>query len=337
MNSPARNGRTVIFGGGGFVGLNVAEALLADGRAVELVDVAPPPQAALDSLAQLPGSLRTSQGDVRDPERSAMLLSGDVDSVVFGAAITAGPERDAREPERILDVNLLGFVRVLRGARDQGIRRVINISSAAAYGDAAWRATDPLDEEISPDPAGLYALTKFGTERVARRLSELWRLDVRSVRLSAVFGPWERQTGDRDTPSALFQIMRAARSGEPAILNRPGDRDWVYGADVGAAIVALIDAEGPSHDLYNISPGAAFSALAWGQGLAQHRPGFVCRLAEPGETATINLFGAQDRVPLAIDRLVNDLGCQPQFDLMRSVQHYDAWVRANAEYDPLPA
>ncbi|MEM7024537.1 MAG: NAD(P)-dependent oxidoreductase [Pseudomonadota bacterium] len=337
MNSPTRNGRTVIFGGGGFVGLNVAEALLAHGGAVELVDVKPPPKVALDSLSRLPGTLRSSEGDVRDPERLAALLSEDVDSVVFGAAITAGADRDAREPERILDVNLLGFVRVLRAARDQGIRRVINISSAAAYGDAAWRATDPLDEEISPDPVGLYALTKFGTERVARRLSELWRLDVRSVRLSAVFGPWERQTGDRDTPSALFQIMRAACSGEPAILSRPGDRDWVFGTDVGAAIVALLDAEQPRYDLYNISPGEAFSALAWGQSLAQHRPGFVCRLAEPGETATIDLFGGRDRVPLAIDRLVNDLGCQPQFDLMRSVQHYDAWVRGNAGYDPQAA
>jgi len=59
-----------------------------------------------------------------------------------------------------------------------------------------------------------------------------------------------------------------------------------------------------------------FSTLDWGQRLARHHPGFVCRLATPGETPTIDLFGDRDRAPLAIDRL-RDLGYRPRFDLFQ--------------------
>jgi UDP-glucose 4-epimerase len=239
----------VVFGGGGFVGLNIVEALLAAGRPAVLVDVTPPPQAALDALGRLPGALRVTRADVRDAARIAQVLAHGVDAVVFGAAITADAERDAREPERILEVNLLGLVHVLRAARDGGVRRVVNLSSASAYGDAAWRDVDALDETLAPDPATLYALTKFGAERAARRLGTLWGLDVRSVRLSAVFGRWERQTGDRDTPSTLHQIMRKARRGEPAILARAAPRDWVYAPDVAGAVIALLDEPQPAFDL----------------------------------------------------------------------------------------
>lgn len=328
------SGRTVVFGGGGFVGLNIVEALLAGGRPVELVDVAPPPQAALAALARLPGTLQVTQADVRDTGRVAGLLAEGVDAVVFGAAITADAGRDAREPERILEVNLLGVVHVLRAARDGHVRRVVNLSSASAYGEAAWCA-NPLEETLAPDPTTLYELTKFGTERAARRLGALWDLDVRSVRLSAVFGRWERQTGDRDTPSALHQIMRAARRGTPAILARAAPRDWVYAPDVARAVIALIDAPRPRFDLYNVSTGNPFGTLDWGCRLARHHAGFVCRLAAPDEAPTIDLFGDRDRPPLAIGRLSDDLGYRPRFDLERSVDDYDRWTREHAAYDPL--
>jgi len=103
---------------------------------------------------------------------------------------------------------------------------------------------------------------------------------------------------------------------------------------VAGAVIALIDAPQPRFDLYNVSTGNPFSTLDWGQRLARHHPGFVCRLATPGETPTIDLFGDRDRAPLAIDRL-RDLGYRPRFDLERSVDDYDRWTREHAAYDPL--
>ena len=66
-----------------------------------------------------------------------------------------------------------------------------------------------LDEETPCDPVSLYAITKFASEKVAARLAGLWQHDIISVRLSAVFGPWERSNDVRDTPSPQAQILAA--------------------------------------------------------------------------------------------------------------------------------
>ena len=131
---------------------------------------------------------------------------------MLGAAITAGPEREAGDPETILRVNLLAQTPILIAARAPGVRRVINLSSAAAYGASAFRHA-VLDEETPCDPVSLYAITKFASEKVAARLAALWQCDIISVRLSAVFGPWERSNDVRDTPSPQAQILAALQAG----------------------------------------------------------------------------------------------------------------------------
>ena len=137
------------------------------------------------------------------PSRS--VIAAGYDAIILGAAITAGPEREASDPETILRVNLLAQTPILIAARSSGVKRIINLSSAAAYGASAFRNV-LLDEETPCDPASLYAITKFASEKVAARLAGLWQQEIISVRLSAVFGPWERSNDVRDTPSPQAQI-----------------------------------------------------------------------------------------------------------------------------------
>ena len=86
------------------------------------------------------------------------------------------PDRRARrsDPETILRVNLLAQTPILIAARSSGVKRIINLSSAAAYGASAFRNV-LLDEETPCDPASLYAITKFASEKVAARLAGLWQ------------------------------------------------------------------------------------------------------------------------------------------------------------------
>jgi UDP-glucose 4-epimerase len=93
-----------------------------------------------------------------------------------------------------------------------------------------------LDEELPCDPVSLYAITKFASEKVAARLAALWQTDFISVRLSAVFGPWERATGVRDTLSPLMQIFTAHAKQSAAHSGPPGVRDWIYAPDVADAM-----------------------------------------------------------------------------------------------------
>ncbi|WP_066726366.1 MULTISPECIES: NAD(P)-dependent oxidoreductase [Hyphomicrobiales] len=320
--------RTLIFGGAGFVGLNIAEALLRAGHAVTAFDRSPIPKAALQAFAKLPGGFIAIQGDVTDEAAVAAAIEPGTDLVVMGAAITAGRERDASDPATTLKVNLLAQVPILAAARATGVRRVVNLSSAAAYGATGERVAE-LEETTPGDPVGLYAITKWASERVGARLGDLWGLDVVSLRLSGVFGPWEHATGVRDTLSPHCQILAAAVAGEPAILPRPGLRDWIYAPDVADALLAVAAAEKLGHGVYNVSTGTRFTLLDWGQRLAQAFPGFVCRLAEPGEAATIDFHGPSDRAPMAVARIAHDIGWSAQTEGLASADRLAAWWQAH--------
>jgi len=322
--------RILIFGGTGFVGLNIAAALLTRGHAVTLFDRAGLPPAAEQDFARHAGRLTAIQGDITDRRSIEDAIAAGFEAIILGAAITAGPEREAADPEAILRVNLLAQTPILNAARRGGVGRIVNLSSAAAYGANAF-GNAPLDEETSCDPVSLYAITKFASEKVAARLAALWQCDIISVRLSAVFGPWERATGVRDTLSPQAQIFAALQGGREAILSRPGVRDWIYAPDVAEAVTLLIEAAKPKHQLYNISIGVQWSALQWGQQLAALHSGFICRLTEPGEAPTVDLHGPADRAPLSVLRLAQEFGWRARFGCADSATDLSAWWTQHKE------
>ena len=322
--------KILIFGGTGFVGINIAAALLARGHGVTLFDRTDLPRAARQVFAGYGDLLTVVQGDVTEPHSVERIIAGGCDAIILGAAITAGPARDADDPASILKVNLLAQVPILMAARRSRVRRIINLSSAAAYGAAAFRNT-LLDEETGCDPVSLYAITKYASEKMAARLAALWQSDIVSVRLSAVFGPWERATGLRDTPSAQMQIIAALQRQGEAVLSRPGIRDWIYAPDVADAVALLIEAAKPKHGLYNISTGREWSALQWGQDLVARHHGFVCRLAEPGEAPTIDLHSAADRAPLSVSRMEQEFGWCARFGCANSAADLDDWWTHHGE------
>lgn len=320
--------RILVFGGTGFVGLNIAAVLLARGYAVTLFDRTGLPPAAKKEFASLAGRLTIVEGDVRDQQSVEKTIAAGYDAIILGAAITAGPEREAADPETILQVNLLAQTPILIAARRAGVGRIINLSSAAAYGASAF-GNRPLAEETACVPVSLYAITKFASEKVAARLAALWQTEIISVRLSAVFGPWERANDVRDTPSPQAQILAALQAGREAVLPRPGVRDWIYAVDVAEAVALLIEASKPKHPLYNISTGVEWSALQWGQQLAALHPGFVCRLTEAGEVPTVDLHSPADRAPLSVSRLADEFGWRARFGCADSAADLSGWWTAH--------
>jgi UDP-glucose 4-epimerase len=316
--------RVLVFGGTGFVGLNIAAALLVHGHAVTLFDRAGLPPAAQKVFADHADRLTAIQGDVTDRQAVEDVIGGGFETIVLGATVTAGPEREAADPETILRVNLLAQTPILSAARRGGVRRIINLSSAAAYGASAFR-NGPLEEETACDPVSLYAITKFAPEKVAARLAALWQCEIISVRLSFVFGRWERATGVRDTLSPQGQMLAALEQNREAVLERPGVRDWIYAPDVADAVTLLIEAARPRHQLYNISTGAEWAALQWGEELAALRPGFVCRLVQAGEVPTVDLHGPADRAPLSVARMAQEFGWRARFGCADSAADLNRW------------
>jgi len=315
--------RVIIFGGTGFVGLNLAVALLSRGHHVILYDRKQLPEAAQRSLADHGERLRVVRGEITDTETIETLIAKDCDAIVLGAAITAGEHLEKTATSSILQVNVMAQFPILSAAARHRVRRVINLSSAAAYG-AAGQRHQILDEETPCDPVTFYALSKFASERSVARLADLRGCDFLSVRLSAVFGPWERVGKVRDTPSMQFQILTQFNRGAPAILPEPGVKDWVYATDVAEALAVLLEAERPRHRLYNISSGTEWSALQWGEAFAALHSGLECRLAAPGEKTFVKLHGPQ-RAPLSVARMAEEFGWRARFGCAESAADLSGW------------
>jgi len=321
--------RALIAGGCGFVGMNIAEAILRRGDDAVLFDANPLHREAARAFDLLPGAYSVEQGDVRNVRTvAAAFINHEIDAVFYGAAMTSGPERERASPDQVLGVNLLGLVNVINAATKAGVvKRVINISSGSAYGRHRLHGDGDLVEEVTPsEPETLYGITKHASEAVCRRLTDLLSMDTRSVRLAAVYGPWEVDSGARDTLSPFMQAALVSLSGETAILPRADRQDWVYSRDVATALLALMDAEAPDYNLYHIASNQACGVQDWCSALKSHYRDFNFTIATSGQIPNINLHGDKDRRSLSGARLSDDIGHTLPSEPTAAFQDFLDWI-----------
>lgn len=324
----------LVTGGAGFVGLNLLEALLARGEEVVAFgreNALPPAAATL--FATLPGRLTLVQGDVLDAAAlRALFQAHKIDRIFPFAAITAGPAREASSPGAIIDVNLKGLIATLEAARDAGgVKRVVLPSSAAVYGESAYDHA-LLDEATTPCvPISLYGVTKYAVERAGLRLAQQWGLDAIAARIGATFGPWERDTGVRDTLSPHLAIATAAKEGREAVLPAiVHPYDWVYVRDLAAGLLALMEAEAPPARVFNLASGRDWSPHldASCAAMAGVLPGFRWRRASTGEAPGITFPEIRPRGVMHIGR-ARALGWAPRFTPEAAYADYAAWMKTH--------
>ena len=317
---------TFITGASGFVGLALAEHLLWRGEDVVGFDRTPLPPAAAKAFDGLSGRFSMVVGDVRDADalRQAMALHRPQRLVTL-AAITADAKRERAAPGAIFDVNVGGVIAALTAAAGCGVTRLLHASSGSVYG-ASGHGAAALHEDSTPlRPEGLYGISKQAAEGAALRLAALHGLDLVVGRLGTCFGPWEADTGVRDTLSAPLQVLRLAERGETAVLPRDSRRDWLYVRDVAAAISALLDRPQLPHAVYNVAAGLMGSMSDWCDALAAQHPDFAWRLSREGEPTNVDYYAPYDRAPMDIARLRTDTGFAPRFDLAAAAKDFLAW------------
>jgi UDP-glucuronate 4-epimerase len=323
-----------ITGAAGFVGLAVTEGLLMRGERVIGFDLCPLSEHAARTFAGLPGRFEQVIGDVCDAEGlKAALSRSDASCVLNLAAVTAGTEREIGDPVGVVRVNVGGAAATIEAAAACGVRRVLHLSSGSVYG-ASGRDADVLTEDTPLRPEQLYGITKQASEAVALRLADLHRLDLSIGRLGTCFGRWEYATGARDTPSAPYQIVQAARSGLPAILPRSHPRDWLYARDAAAAMLELLYARTRRHRVYNLAAGFMWSIADFCARLQQVWSGFEWHFAQQSEAANIDYYAPYDRSPMAIERLRGDTAFLPRYNLAEALADYLQWL--GPAFDPVP-
>jgi nucleoside-diphosphate-sugar epimerase len=324
--------KTLVTGGTGFVGLNVAEELLRRGERVVILGDGDLPAYARRKLSALPGLLETVRADVADRKViDAVFAEHRPQYVVHAAVITSGEQRELTDFGRIVDVNLKGTAHILSAAAEHAVRRVVYVSSGSAYGLALFD-TDAVSEGTPPQPDTLYAITKYASEKLCARYRTLRGLDVVCTRLGSVFGPWEHDTGVRDTLSLPFQIVRLAFASDEVILPEyEPRRDWIYSRDAASGIACILRLPKTGYDIYNLSSGTRWCRLAE-KCCAQLRtlfPTLAYRVSTGSERPNIGFLGSRHRAMMSIERLRSDTGFQPAFDDSNVFGDYLTWLREN--------
>lgn len=237
----------LVTGGCGFIGSNLAEELSETHEVVILDNLA---TGDLDNIKGL--DVEYVEGDITDLDLLQGLFRG-VDYVLHQAAVVSVPE-SIKDPVKANEVNARGSLNVLMAARDNGVRKVVNASSCAVYGD-----TDelPISEDVAPRPKSPYAVTKLTAEYYCNVFTELYGLGTASLRYFNVYGP--KQDPNSDYAAAIPKFMTRVLNGESPIIYGDGEqtRDFVFVKDVVKANIMAMKSE--ESGVFNVATGRKVS------------------------------------------------------------------------------
>ena len=244
---------TLVTGGAGFIGSNLADELVRQGHVVRILD-----NLSTGFVENLPPDAEFFEGDLCDEELVAMAMDGV--EVVFHQGARGSVTKSVETP-LVTDLwNVHGTLTVLEAARRAGVRRVVAASSSSVYGGVAPR---PTVETAPLTPKSPYAVSKVAGEQYLRVFWELFGLETVALRYFNVYGP--RQDPNSPYAAVIPKFIAALRAGEAPTINGDGkqSRDFAFIADVVAANLAAAAAPADScaGKAYNVAGGSERSLL----------------------------------------------------------------------------
>ena len=241
-----------VTGGAGFIGSHLVEALLGRGEQVRVFDDFSTGKRR--NLEPFLDRIELIEGDLRRLDDVRRALDG-ADYVLHQAALSSVP-RSVDDPVSTNTTNVGGTLNVLQAALEAGVKRVVNASSSAVYGDLD---DFPLREEAGTDPMSPYAVSKLAGEKYCRVFTRLHGLETVSLRYFNVFGPRMDPMSDYAAFIAIFTA--GLLEGRPLTVYGDGSisRDWTYVDNVVDANLRAAAAEDASGEAFNVACGACWS------------------------------------------------------------------------------
>lgn len=292
--------RALVTGGAGFIGSTLVDRLLAEGHAVDVVD-----DLSTGSLANLAEAraernheLNVHQLDIRSPEVVELLVRR-TPEVVFHLAAQADVRVSVARPAFDAEVNIVGSLNVIEGARRAGSRKVVFASSGGTiYGDPD-PADLPVTEAHPQQPVSPYGVAKKTVGDYLHAYRVLHGLEFAALALANVYGPRQDPHGEAGVVAIFAGKLLA---GESCTVFGDGlqTRDFVYVDDVVDAFVRA--ASKGSGVLCNIGTATETSVLRLYEVMAEaaghHGVAPTFAPARPGELARSALDPARARLHL---------------------------------------
>ncbi|MGY4513204.1 NAD-dependent epimerase/dehydratase family protein [Bradyrhizobium sp. USDA 3650] len=292
--------RVLITGGAGFIGSHTADALLAAGYEVRLLDNLSPQVHGGNRQrpAYLAKDAELIVGDVTDALAVDHALRGT--DMVLHLASAVGVGQSMYDIEPYVRTNELGTAVLLQALSKRPVARLVVASSMSIYGEGLYRSADqsvvaceeraveqlrrgdwelhdaagnPLDpvptpETKQPSLSSIYALNKYAQERMCLITGKAYGIPTVALRFFNAFGPRQALSNPYTGVLAIF----AARllNGRPPLVFEDGRqrRDFVHVHDVARACRMALEAE-HAQDVFNVGSGQSRTILSVAEDLAE--------------------------------------------------------------------
>jgi UDP-glucose 4-epimerase len=305
--------RILVTGGAGFIASHVADAYIAAGHDVAIVD-----DLSRGAMNNVNPRARFHQGDVRDRDFVEHVFRREQPEVVNHHAAQMDVRRGVREPVFDASVNVLGSINLLDACVAHKVRRVVYVSTAgAAYGEPKEM---PVPEDYPINPITPYGISKHTVEHYLFTYRFLYGVPYVVLRYGNVYGPRQSSKGEAGVCAIFCEQMLAGI--RPVIYGDGGKlRDYVYIEDVTRANVLAL--ERGTDEIFNIANGIPttdyeiFRTMRDSLGLHGLEPDYVPK--RPGEI---------DRIYLDISKANRLLGWTPCIPLEEGARRTVAFFKS---------
>ncbi len=296
--------RAIVTGGAGFIGSHAAEALLARGDEVHVLD-----DLSKGKRENVPAGAELHEADIRRPDE---VFDAVRPELVLHLAAQADVRTSIERPDYDADVNVLGTLKILEAARRHGSRLVFSSTGGAIYGECRGPATETAERQ----PLAPYGTSKLCGEEYLATWNRLYGTNHVSLRFGNVYGPRQEPHGEAGVVSIFMGLLRDG--GTPKIY---GDgrqtRDYVFVGDVVGAMLAAADRDG---GVFNVGTGVETSVLELYEAIQR-----VSRIERDPEFAEARL-GELQRSVLDISFAERELGWRPEHSLEGGLAETWAWI-----------
>jgi UDP-N-acetylglucosamine 4-epimerase len=256
----------LVTGAAGFIGSHLVERLLSLGQRVIGCDnfstgSAKNVQAVRQSVSPDKAALYTFfEQDVRDRSGTVELIKRHTPHVILHQAALGSVPRSIADPVTSHESNVDGFLNVLDGARQAGVKRFVYASSSSVYGDIGdgSKVESKIGNPLSP-----YAATKRIDEIYAQVYGRVYGIETVGLRYFNVFGP--RQDPSGPYAAVIPRWLAAMARKEEIVIYGDGStsRDFCFVANVVQANILAASTSAPEviHGVVNIACGATTTLL----------------------------------------------------------------------------
>jgi nucleoside-diphosphate-sugar epimerase len=307
----------LITGGAGFIGSNLAKAMLDAGNSVRVLDnfssgkwenLNFPVRPAMDII----------EGDIRDLAVCRQAVRG-ADFVLHHAALASVP-LSVEDPVLANDINVNGTLNMLVASRDAGIKRFVFASSTAVYGDTD-DGESPKVETMKPAPLSPYAVNKLTGEEYCRMFYQIYGLETVTLRYFNVFGP--KQDPASEYAAVIPKFIEALLSGQAPVIYGDGNqsRDFIYIDDVARANRLACDSTDAAGRIFNIGCGRQVpinELLKELREILKSEASAIYRNERPGDIR-------HSWADISLAR--KSLGFEPAFSFRDALLHAVSWYR----------